>query len=101
MTNDGVPVEAFGGDCHREECGHPTPWDMSAIVVNREDVYCSPTCARAAFDDDAEIDTLALHDPQRHVEWNGKGAEGMIGCIVQPNGHARQQLDEFAAMFPE
>jgi len=101
MSDDGVPVDAFGGDCHRDECDHPTPWDMSAIVVNREDVYCSPTCARAVFDDDTEVDTLALHDPQGHVEWPHAEDDTLVGCVVQPNGYARQQLDEFAAMFPE
>lgn len=97
------PVMAFGGTCHRQECSHPTPWDMAGIIVNHEDVYCSPECARDAFTTDADIDSIAIHDPQHHADRPEWFADKAIGCRVSVGGvgGARSQLDEFATVFPE
>jgi hypothetical protein len=102
-NNDGVPIDAFGGNCHRSDCTQPTPWDMSAIIINREHSYCSPECARAAFTEDASISSVAIHDPQYHMERPDGWPDGSVGWLMEVGGQgeARAWVDEFAVVFPD
>ncbi len=65
--NVGIPMRAFDHTCHRDTCEEPLPWDMAAVAINQTNVYCSPDCARAAFNGITDYDTVTLHDPQHHA----------------------------------
>jgi len=95
--------EPFGETCDRDDCDHPTPWDMSAITFDDETGYCSPECALAVLGDDAP-ERVTLHDPQLRVDRGELGLrEEIIGFIRTPEGEAAAAEDairEFKQMFP-
>lgn len=102
MSNS-VPVTAFG-DCARDGCDEPCPWDMSAIVFDDETVCCSPDCALTVLEGVEETpETVTLHDPQFVVDRDRLGVGGDVVDFVHEIGEmpeAEEAIRE-AAMLHE
>lgn len=101
MSDEPVPVDAFGRGCHRDACDHPTPWDMDAVVLNKKYVYCSPECASVTLDTTIDVDTLTAHDPQYHYRRPPGVHEETVDVIrnVRRDESVREALDDVAALM--
>lgn len=103
MTDEG-PYAPFG-NCDREGCDEPCPWDMACILFDQRLAFCSPECARVALDDMAGEDlpkAVKLHDPQGAINREELGVPpDSIDLIREVSGRTdiREVIDEMDEMM--
>lgn len=90
------------GDCAREGCDEPCPWDMPAIILG-ELLCCSPDCARTVLETVSRRPAdVTLHDPQYRVDRDdlaGVNEDAVdIGRTVHTEGEAEEAIDALAQL---
>lgn len=64
------PFAPFG-QCDRDGCDEPCPWDMACVLFDQRLAFCSPECASIALEstpDDELPSVVKLHDPQAAID---------------------------------
>ena len=75
MPDGTVSPDAFG-ECAREGCHEPCPWDMAAVVFDAETVCCSPACARKVLKRlEQPPSVVTYHDPQGNRDHEALGVD--------------------------
>lgn len=101
MTDISIPMDAFEDTCQRDDCQQPTPWDMPAIAINQDRVYCSPECAIQDLSV-TTFESVTLHDPQYSADRPATVADDVVdvGRPVSGVVDAARAIGEVAEWMP-